>query len=68
MKHDWRFVGKLHNGTHLWKCDRCGGESWTNVLDNDPPGPGALGNSGTPENCDEAFVLNIMEEKSFGHR
>lgn len=74
-KHDWKFVRVLHNGTKLWQCAKCGGGSWT-LCNNEGPHVcrppdmehGDLENSGTPENCDEALVRNIMEEKSFGHR
>lgn len=73
--HDWKFVRVLHNGTKFWRCSKCGGESWT-LCNNEgphvcrPPDTehGDLENSGTPEDCDEALVLNLMTEKTFGHK
>lgn len=72
-KHSWRFVKVLHNDTKLWQCLKCGSETWTicNRVGRHtckPPDRGDLENSGTPEDCDAALVMNLMTEKTFGHR
>lgn len=65
--HVWRYIEDINNGMHLWKCDRCGSETWTNVgQGRNPPGTGALQNSRTYADCDMALIAVINDEKTFG--
>ena len=68
-EHDWHFVENTEVGFHVWQCDRCGAETWTNIgaSESDPPDINSLNNSGTFADCDFSAAAVIQTGRAFNH-